>query len=760
MVSLIAPTTFKRRLFGLVRRVLGRTEAPFNPRRPTPVLDPLGEPDVASLKTEYVAKGLDQEPDSFVLYRIIGNDLYPRHSKGQSRDNVSFILNNEPAFENCEKRWIVNRIFDPDEEAGILKMLEEHGQSYIRLVFDWNEYRRVPWNFESFPQPAFFLRGPFARMEAYDQVLAETQLRRHKNNYVMHNNGARNVALRDGRGRAKWVLPWDGNCYLTKTAWEDMVSAITARPHFKYFVVPMARITDNACLLNSTRPEAKEEPQIVFRRDAREEFNESFPYGRRPKVELLWRLGVPGSWDRWGDDVWDPPRRVRSEEAGQFSYAGWVARLFSGQSHLEAAVKGTIRDRGVARMEAIRTTLDFIDDRAIRLRFDPKTTTAYAESSLDALRLAAGQEGTEQRLVAKLREEADAALKRGPYSVTDKTTVPPSGDPHDYWHPAPYWWPNPKTPDGLPYIRRDGMRVPGTHLYEAGSDKYDRTRLQRLFDDTTVLSLAWKVTGVDAYAQHAARLVRHWFIAPESRMNSHLRYAQVRMGYDDSEGSRYRRDRDEGSVLLSRRRKVPRASRRAGAGRPRPARRVVDAVSRLACHELAGHAGAACQQQSWDLLRFADRRDRRLSRKCGLATFDLSYELQERLLEQFELDGGQPHEMKRTLTGHYCCFNLQSWVNLATLAERCGVDLWSITASDGRGLRRAFEWMAPYIGGREWNWPQTHVLDCERFIPLYFACRDHYGEIAGLNSKLGFERLAAEPIFFPHDGIKPFWMLG
>ena len=203
------------------------------------------------------------------------------------------------------------------------------------------------------PARALRAHGGIRRSARRNSAAAAQEQLRHAH------NGARNVALRDGRGRANWVLPWDGNCYLTKTAWEDMVAAITAPPHFKYFVVPMARITDNACLLDSTRPEAKEEPQIVFRRDAREEFNESFPYGRRPKVELLWRLEVPGSRDRWGDDVWDPPRRGRSEEAGQFSYAGWVARLFSGQSHLEAAVKGTIRDRGVARMEAIRTTQTF-----------------------------------------------------------------------------------------------------------------------------------------------------------------------------------------------------------------------------------------------------------------------------------------------------------------------------------------------------------------------------------------------------------------
>jgi Alginate lyase len=759
MALRIAPPPFKRRFVGLVRRVFGRADAPFNPRRPTPVSIPMVEPDIASLKAEYAAKRLDQEPDTFVLYRIIGNDLYPRHQKGQSYDNVRFILENEPQLANCEKRWVVNRIFDPEQETSILKMLDEREQTYIRLAFDWNEYARVPWNFESFPQSAFFLRGAFAGMDEYDQILAETQLRRHKNNYVMNNNGARNVALRDGRGRAKWVLPWDGNCYLTKTAWEDMVAAITERPYFKYFVVPMARITDNECLLDSCRPEAKEEPQIVFRRDAREEFNESFPYGRRPKVELLWRLGVPGGWDRWGDDVWDPPRRGRSEEAGQFGYAGWVARLFSGQPHLENAAKRTIRDRGLARMEAIRTTLDFLDDRAFRLRFNRKTTTAYAESSLDASRLVVGQEGTGQRLVAKLREEADAALKRGPYSVMHKTTLPPSGDPHDYWHPAPYWWPNPKTSDGLPFIRRDGKRVPGTHLYEPDSDKYDRTRLQGLFDDTTVLSLAWKLTGETTYAEHAATLVRHWFITPKSRMNPHLRYAQVRLGHDDSEGSH------------------------TGVIEMKDFYYFLDAVRFL---EQAGallpsdHAALdewLRQYRDWLATSRQGMQERRANNNHGtcydlqtaaidaylgnvtslLSTFRTS---QERLLDQFEQDGSQPHEMERTLTGHYCCFNLQSWVNLATLGERCGFDLWSITAADGRSLRRAFEWMAPYIGGREWDWPQTDSLDCERFIPLYFACRDHYGGVAGLDSKLGFDRLAAKPIFFPHDGIKPFWMLG
>ena len=55
---------------------------------------------------------------------------------------------------------------------------------------------------------------------------------------------------------------------------------------------------------------------------------------------------------------------------------------------------------------------------------------------------------------------AGAALSAGPFSVTDKAVVPPSGDKHDDMSQAPYWWPNPATPNGLPYVQRDGERNP------------------------------------------------------------------------------------------------------------------------------------------------------------------------------------------------------------------------------------------------------------------------------------------------------------
>ncbi|MCT9623451.1 alginate lyase, partial [Curtobacterium sp. C2H10] len=52
-----------------------------------------------------------------------------------------------------------------------------------------------------------------------------------------------------------------------------------------------------------------------------------------------------------------------------------------------------------------------------------------------------------------LFNKADLALKHPLLSVMDKTLVAASGNKHDYYSFPPYWWPNPETKDGLPYIR-------------------------------------------------------------------------------------------------------------------------------------------------------------------------------------------------------------------------------------------------------------------------------------------------------------------
>src|SRR5690606_34893886 len=99
----------------------------------------------------------------------------------------------------------------------------------------------------------------------------------------------------DGKQAAKWVLPWDGNCFVTASAWSEIATGVSAAPAYPFFIVPMARIAEYSPLLEPDfRPTAVDEPQIIFRRDVESEFDPEYFYGRRPKVELLWRLGIPG----------------------------------------------------------------------------------------------------------------------------------------------------------------------------------------------------------------------------------------------------------------------------------------------------------------------------------------------------------------------------------------------------------------------------------------------------------------------------------
>jgi hypothetical protein len=361
------------------------------------------------------------------------------------------------------------------------------------------------------------------------------------------------------------------------------------------------------------------------------------------------------------------------------------------------------------------------------------------------------------RVVAALRGAAEEALARGPYAVTEKTTLPPSGNKHDYWHPAPYWWPNPKTPDGLPYIRNDGKRVPGTQLYEPLSDRYDRSRLQRVFDDSFVMALAWKFFGEAKYAAHGARILERFFVDPESAMTPHLEYGQVRMGHNSNRGNSY------GVIEMK------------------------DMYYYLDAVRLLGEAGVLSPTVEdrfktwlstyleWLLTSAQGRGERVASNNHGtcydlqvaaIAAFleeksvlyDALLRAMTRIAQQFAPDGSQPEELTRTATAHYCCFNFQSWINLGELAARWNVDFWSYRSAKATSLAQGARWLAAHIG-KPWPYQQIDSFDGERFLSILFTIPP------GIVDRPTAEGLPAgkydvKPCFFAHDGIRPFWNLG
>jgi hypothetical protein len=301
--------------------------------------------------------------------------------------------------------------------------------------------------------------------------------------------------------------------------------------------------------------------------------------------------------------------------------------------------------------------------------------------------------------LAVLEEDAAKALAMAPVSVMDKAITPPGGDKHDYMSQAPYWWPDPAKANGLPYIQRDGQRNPEINRIT------DHANFDRLMDAVATLGLAYHLTGRDAYAEHAARLLRTWFLDLPTRMNPHLRFGQGIPGITEGRGiglieTRMLPGMLDGVILI----------------------RDSTAWSKADDDGLRAWMGAYLK---WMLESEHGKAEAKNGNNhetfydvqvAGLALYTGQPDLARRTLQgsrsrvdrQIEPDGSMPREIKRTRSLHYSLFNLEAFFRLATLGDRVGVDLWSYRSADGRSLRQALDFLVPYLAGEQ-KWPYDQI---------------------------------------------------
>lgn len=304
----------------------------------------------------------------------------------------------------------------------------------------------------------------------------------------------------------------------------------------------------------------------------------------------------------------------------------------------------------------------------------------------------------------QLLADAKEALKFGPVSVMEKTNNPPSGDKHDYMSLAPYYWPNPATKDGLPYIRKDGETNPEVRNYK------DKDNMPPLCHNVYTLSLAYFFSGEEKYAAHAANLIRVWFLDKETRMNPNLNYAQAMRGHNYGRGA----------GLIDTRHFIE----------------IVEAMGFLEQSKQFTKNDVVCIKQwfaeflNWMQTSENGREEmsaknnhgmwydaQRLSFSLFTNQLSLAKEIvtnaKKRLDSQMDENGNFPLELARTTSLHYSLFVMDALMQIAKMAKHVDINMFAYTSSNGNSIQKGFDALYPYL-------VQEKVWQHEQIKPFNF----------------------------------------
>ncbi|MFD0678885.1 MULTISPECIES: alginate lyase family protein [unclassified Paenibacillus] len=302
-----------------------------------------------------------------------------------------------------------------------------------------------------------------------------------------------------------------------------------------------------------------------------------------------------------------------------------------------------------------------------------------------------------------IRKHADASLAACPIHITDAVAPQSEGGPHDYYSNGDYWWPNPDTSDGLPYIRRDGESNPGNF------DSH-RMFLRSMRTHVANLASAYVISADEAYAQKAIQMLCEFFLDEATKMNPHLLYAQAIPGICSGRGI--------GIIDTLHLIDVPAAIEALQAS-PSMTKEIYlglkqwfsDYLVWMSTHENGieemnadNNHGVCWFVQAAAFARFTGNED--------MLSFCRQRYKESILPDQMAQDGSFPRELARTKPYGYAIFVLDNMVTLCHILSTPEDNLWTYELPDGRGIAKGLSYLFPYMKDKA-SWP--YPPDVEHF---------------------------------------------
>jgi hypothetical protein len=296
----------------------------------------------------------------------------------------------------------------------------------------------------------------------------------------------------------------------------------------------------------------------------------------------------------------------------------------------------------------------------------------------------------------RILQAAGAALKMEPVTITKFRAKLSEGGPNDFYSNGDYWWPNPNTTNGLPYVQRDGQTNPENFVAH-------RQVIRQLSDAIAALGAAYKITGNDRYAKKSAELLKVFFLDEKTRMNPSLQYAQAVPGVSPGRGI--------GIIDTLHIVEIPKAVEVMEKSPAFPPEVLSGLKKWFADYVVwmrtskngneeanAGNNHAvACWLQVAVFAEFTgDEKNLDECRRHFTEVF---------IPKQMTNDGSFPAELRRTKPYGYSIFQLDNMVTLCQVLSTRENDLWNFTLPDGRNIRKAVEFMYPYLADKS-TWPR------------------------------------------------------